>query len=133
MKKLAILFVLVSAAFAKDAPVRNHALGDRPDGGDAALERHQFGARSVDGRSHSLDVADAASTCAGTMSVECSVELCAESMAPSSTCAQLHRTCTLTMLVRTFALGAHAGGSNSRIRSGEPIHTQTNPPPSRHG
>jgi len=67
------------------------------------------------------------------MSVECRLELCAESIAPSSTCAQLQRTCIFTMLVRTLGMGAHAGGSNSRMRSGGPIHTQTNPPASLQG
>ncbi len=37
------------------------------------------------------------------------------------------------MLVRTSGEGAHAGGSKSRISSGEPIQTQTKPPASRLG
>src|SRR5258705_10634186 len=67
------------------------------------------------------------------MSVECSVELCAESIAPSSTCAQLQATCILTMLTCASGDGAHAGGSNGVIASGSPIHTQTKPPASRQG
>src|SRR4029079_17295452 len=92
-----------------------------------------LGALSVDGRSHSPSVAPALATWAGTMSVECRLELCAESTAPSSTCAQLQSTWILTMLVRTAGEGAHAGGSKSRISPGGPIQTQTNPPASRPG
>jgi hypothetical protein len=82
-----------------------------------------LGALSVDGRNHSPSVAPALATCAGTMSVECRLELCAESIAPSSTCAQLQPTWILKMLVRTAAEGAPAGGSKSRIWSGGPIQT----------
>jgi hypothetical protein len=55
---------------------------------------------SVDGRSHVLSVASALATRAGTMSEEWRLELCAESMAPSRTCAQLHGTIALATLTR---------------------------------
>jgi hypothetical protein len=61
------------------------------------------------------------------MSVACSVELCAESMAPSSTCAQLALTSILTILTFVVGDGAHAGRSNGGAASA-PIQTQTKPP-----
>ena len=67
------------------------------------------------------------------MSVACRLELCAESIAPSSTCAQLQLMCILTMLVRRPGVGAQAGGRNGAGAAGSPIHTHTNPPASRQG
>src|SRR5687767_15684372 len=67
------------------------------------------------------------------MLVECRLELCAESIEPSSTCAQLHAACIFTIAYLMLGFGAHAGGSNSRISSRGPIHTQMKPPPSRAG
>src|SRR5215216_3339808 len=67
------------------------------------------------------------------MLVECSVELCAESIEPSSTCAQLHAACILTIAYLIPGTGAQAGGSNARIASFGPIQIQTKPPPSRAG
>ena len=49
------------------------------------------------------------------MLVECRLELCAESIEPSSTCAQLHAACILTIAYWMPGTGAQAGGSNSRI------------------
>ena len=83
---------------------------------------------SVDGRSHSELVALAPSTRAGTMSVECSDELCAESIAPSSTCAQLQSTTSLTIDSTASPLGAYGGGANAGFVSGAPMYTQTKPP-----
>ena len=60
-------------------------------------------------------------------------ELCAESIEPSSTCAQLQAACILTTAVRQFGCGAQAGGSKGRISLLGPIHTQTKPPPSAVG
>ena len=65
------------------------------------------------------------------MSVECRLELCAESIAPSRICAQLHGTWTLTMDTLVCAVGAKAGGSNSGISPALPIHAHTKPPHSR--
>src|SRR3954451_18705310 len=62
------------------------------------------------------------------MSEECKLELCAESMAPSRTWAQLHGTSTLAMLTRTSAVGAHAGGENAGNESSGPNHAHTMPP-----
>src|SRR5205085_9790433 len=67
------------------------------------------------------------------MLVECRLELCAESIEPSSTCAQLQATCILTIAYLMPGCGAHAGGSNSRILSFGPSHAQTKPPASRAG
>ena len=67
------------------------------------------------------------------MLVECRLELCAESIEPSSTCAQLQATCIFTIAIRVCGCGAQAGGSHSRISSRGPIHAHTNPPPSRTG
>ena len=91
------------------------------------------GALSTEGRSHAVSVAVEPSTLAAGILVECRLELCAESIEPSSTCAQLQAACILTMLVLVVALGAHAGGCSSRIWSAGPIHTHTNPPASRTG
>ena len=59
---------------------------------------------SVDGRYHIVDVAFALSTFAGSMSDECSVELCAESIAPSRICAQLHG--MIAFAIDTFVVAA---------------------------
>ena len=67
------------------------------------------------------------------MLVECRLELWAESIEPSSTCAQLQAACILTMLMRVSRVGAQAGGSNSRISPRGPIQIQRKPPPSRTG
>ena len=91
------------------------------------------GALSVDGRSQFASVAFAPSTCAGTMSDECRLEECAESICPSRICAQLQRTRTLVALTRASGVGAKAGGSNSRISSAGPMYAQTKPPASRAG
>jgi hypothetical protein len=88
---------------------------------------------SADGRSHDESVAVEPSTSATGMLVECRLELCAESIEPSSTCAQLHATCILTIAYWRPGFGAHAGGSKSRISSFGPIHAQMKPPPSRAG
>ncbi len=85
------------------------------------------GALSVDGRSHIESVAFALSTRAGTMSDECRLELCAESIAPSRICAQLQGTTVFAMLTRASAVGAHAGGVNAGIVSAGPIYAHTNP------
>src|SRR5436190_6861027 len=63
------------------------------------------------------------------MSVACSVELWAESMAPSRTCAQFALTSILTMLIRVCADGAQDGASKG-AGSPAPIHTHTKPPAS---
>ncbi len=76
---------------------------------------------SVDGRGHTVPVALAPSTAIVGMLDECRLELCAESIEPSSTWAQLQATCILTMEMRVSAVGAQAGGSNSRIVSRAPI------------
>ncbi len=76
---------------------------------------------SVDGRSHTDDVAFALSTRAGVMSDECSDELCAESMAPSRTCAQLQSITNLTIESFAFSLGANGGGVNAGIVSRGPM------------
>src|SRR6185436_424884 len=91
------------------------------------------GALSVEGRSQAEPVAVEPSTSADGMLVECRLELCAESIEPSSTCAQLHAACIFTIAYLMPGLGAQAGGSNSRIWSLGPIHTQMKPPPSRAG
>src|SRR5690606_8694916 len=79
------------------------------------------GALSVEGRSQFFSVASALPTRAGTKSDECRLELCAESMAPSSIWAQLHGISTLAMLTLVSALGAHGGGVNSGASSCEPM------------
>ena len=76
---------------------------------------------SVEGRGHAVSVALAPSTRAGGMSVECRLELCAESIAPSRICAQLQSTCTFTMLTRVSRPGANAGGSNAGMDSRGPM------------
>src|SRR6185436_5740156 len=91
------------------------------------------GALSVDGRSQAEPVAVEPSTSADGMLVECRLELCAESIEPSSTWAQLHAACILTIAYLMPGSGAHAGGSNSRISSFGPSHAQTKPPASRTG
>src|SRR5829696_4124567 len=91
------------------------------------------GALSFDGRTHAVPVAVEPSTSPAGMLVECRLELCAESIEPSSTCAQLHAACIFTMAYVMPGTGAHAGGSNARICSFGPIQAQTNPPPSRAG
>ena len=88
---------------------------------------------SVDGRSQAVPVAVEPSTSPAGMLVECRLELCAESIEPSSTCAQLHAACIFTTAYLMPGSGAQAGGSNSRISSFGPIQTQTKPPPSRAG
>src|SRR3954462_12250961 len=82
------------------------------------------GALSVDGRSHVFSVASALPTRAGTMSEECRLELCAESIAPSSICAQLHGTITFATVTRVCAVGANAGGRNSGTLSAGPMYAQ---------
>src|SRR5204862_6255800 len=67
------------------------------------------------------------------MLVEWRLELCAESIVPSSTCAQLHAACILTIAYLMPGFGAQAGGSNSRILSFGPSHAHTKPPASRTG
>src|SRR3954470_429900 len=67
------------------------------------------------------------------MLVECRLELCAESIEPSSTCAQLHPACIFTIAYLMPGCGAHAGGSNSRISSFGPSQAHTKPPASRAG
>ena len=79
------------------------------------------GALSVEGRSQFCSVAFALSTCAGTMSEECRLEECAESIWPSRICAQLQRTRTLVAETRASGVGANAGGSNSGISSAGPM------------
>src|SRR4051812_5366382 len=91
------------------------------------------GALSSEGLSHVLSVAVAPSTSAAGMFVECRLELWAESIEPSSTCAQLQCVHILTIAYGMPGCGAQAGGWNSRISSREPIHTQTKPPASRAG
>jgi hypothetical protein len=79
------------------------------------------GALSVEGRSQVVSVALAASTLAGTMSEECRLEECAESIWPSRICAQLHGTWIFTVDTRAFAVGANAGGSNAGMVSAGPM------------
>ena len=67
------------------------------------------------------------------MSVECRLELCAESIAPSRICAQLQLTMILTIATLLSGVGANAGASNSGISSAGPMYTQTKPPASRVG
>src|SRR5688572_10284081 len=86
------------------------------------------GALSFDGRGQLVCVAFAPSTCAAGISVECKLELCAESIEPSSTCAQLHAACIFT--IEMLAPLDHAGGCHSAAGCG-PIQIHTNPPPSR--
>ena len=69
------------------------------------------GALSVEGRNQLVSVALAESTRAGTMSDECRLELCAESMAPSRIWAQLQGTITLAIVTRASAVGAQDGGT----------------------
>src|ERR1700756_1814406 len=89
---------------------------------------------SADGRSHAESVAvEPLTLVAVGMLLECRLELCAESIEPSSTCAQLQATCILTIAYLMPGFGAHAGGSNSRISSFGPSHAQTKPPASRTG
>lgn len=76
---------------------------------------------SVEGLGHAVSVAFAPSTAIAGMTDEWRLELCAELIEPSSTCAQLHAVCILTMLMRVAALGAQAGGSKARIDSAGPI------------
>ena len=91
------------------------------------------GALSVEGRSQLLAVASAPATRAGTMSDECRLELCAESIAPSRICAQLHGTMALAIVTRVSFVGAHGGGTNSATCSALPNQAHTNPPHSRTG
>src|SRR5689334_20252881 len=67
------------------------------------------------------------------MLAACRLEPGAESIEPSSTCAQLHAACILTIAYLMPGVGAQAGGSNSRISSLGPSHAQTKPPASRTG
>ena len=85
---------------------------------------------SVDGRGQTVSVALAPSTGADGMSVECRLELCAELIAPSTTCAQLHLICIFTMLIRVVGVGAQVGVSNAGRSAAGPIYTQTKPPAS---
>ena len=62
------------------------------------------------------------------MSEECRLELWAESIAPSSTCAQLQGTWILAMLTRASAVGAQGGGVNGATSSAGPNQAQTKPP-----
>ena len=91
------------------------------------------GALSRDGRGHAVAVALALSTSAGGMLDECRLDECAESIDPSSTCAQLHAVWIFTMAILSSGATAQAGGSNSATSAGSPIHTQTKPPDSRTG
>src|SRR4051812_11925768 len=79
------------------------------------------GALSVEGRSQFCSVALALSTCAGTMSDECRLDECAESICPSKICAQLQRTRTFVAETRACGVGANAGGSTSGISSAGPM------------
>jgi hypothetical protein len=71
-----------------------------------------LGALSVEGRGQLAAVALALSTAIAGISVEWRLELCAESIAPSKGCAQLHAVCILTMLILVVGEGAQAGGRN---------------------
>src|ERR1044071_2157938 len=82
------------------------------------------GALSVEGRSQVLSVALAASTLAGTMSEECRLEECAESIWPSRICAQLQGTWIFTIAHLLVGVGAKAGGSNSGMVSGGPMRSE---------
>jgi hypothetical protein len=89
---------------------------------------------STEGRSQAESVAvEPYTLSAAGMLVECKVELCAESIEPSSTCAQLQAACILTTAVRQPGCGAQAGGSNGVMASRGPIQAQTKPPASRAG
>ena len=85
------------------------------------------GILSVDGRSQVFAVALPVATRAGSMSEECRLELCAESIAPSRICAQLHGITALAMLTCTSALGAQAGGTKAGIASFGPSQAHTRP------
>jgi hypothetical protein len=65
------------------------------------------------------------------MSDECRLELCAESIAPSRTCAQLHGSTTLAIVTRVSAVGAQGGGTNGGLRlpSGPCRPTRSRPTP----
>src|SRR5690348_3362622 len=65
--------------------------------------------------------------CTDNISETCSVELWAESMAPSRICAQLQFTTTLPMLIFVSGEGWNTGGSNGGISSAGPIQVQMNP------
>src|SRR5436309_228745 len=92
------------------------------------------GALSFEGRNHASSVAvEPYTSSAAGMLVECRLELCAESIDPSSTCAQLHAACIFTTAYWMPGAGAHAGGSNSRILSSGPSQAHTKPPASRAG
>lgn len=75
------------------------------------------GALSVDGRRKLLPLDCVPTTRLGVMSEECNVGLCAESIAPSSTCAQLQSIFILTMLTLPSVF-RHATRSSPRSRTG---------------
>ena len=79
------------------------------------------GARSVEGRSQVWSVALAPSTRAGTMSEECRLDECAESICPSVICAQFAATLIFRMLTRSVPVGANEGCSNSGMVSAGPM------------
>jgi len=85
------------------------------------VEGDEDGRPAVDGRGQLCSVALALSTCIAGMLLECSVELCAESIDPSSTCAQLQAVCIFTMLIRVDGEGAQAGGAQFGMDSRAPI------------
>ena len=62
------------------------------------------------------------------MSELCKLELCAESMAPSSTWAQLTGKMALAIDTRVSAVGAQRGGTKAGICSRGPIQAHTMPP-----
>lgn len=72
-----------------------------------------LGFLSVDGLYQPDSSASASSTREGTISLECKLELCALSRAPSVICAQLQGILILAILTLVSAVGAQAGGTNS--------------------
>jgi hypothetical protein len=64
---------------------------------------------------------------------ECKLEEWAESIEPSSTCAQLQAAWIFTMLILVAGDGAQAGGWNGATASADPSHAQMKPPASRVG
>ena len=76
---------------------------------------------SVVGRCQAVPVAVELLTRAAGMSVECRLEEWAESMAPSSPCAQLQLITTFRWEMRVEPLGAKIGRWNAGISSAGPI------------
>ena len=85
------------------------------------------GALSVEGRNQFSLLALAPFTRAGTMSDECKLELCAESIWPSKICAQLAGMMILAMDTCTSSVGAQRGGTKGVMVSGGPIYAHTAP------